>query len=1081
MSNWYNSQFAFDATGYTPSTTYLQINSMPLRSLVVGNDAVSDAVASRLGNANGTPMAWTPSTTALTRTYAFGDWVTDNGRSYVCILSHTASKLADSPTNRPGYNDGTNPAGVNPAATPFWAGAQLAAPTAAQIAAKVGMPGLPFTRQPVKTPINTAPFEQLYLAFAQVMTDSVGYDAATTGGSTPTTAGTKDWQPPMQPLATVDDPTNKAAYPHPEQQMPMFRSVLRDPSGGNARRLTSSQMLKLRAALAAVNTIDLRDGDDDVTSRRVILSDDSVNPPVAKFDVEVFGGEAQPFIGAIYAHVDAVTAANNFIAIQLVNPYDHAITIDPAKGWKLGLVDRTGLVTTSSLAAELTMADVTATLGLASAITVPAKSTTAAGLGKPGLAVIYSATAAPTGFTIPTAGTDPAVNVYMLTGLEKALVSTANGGNPGELYLMRPRLASGPSQRLNTADPYKGIDSTTAKFAEQYDESANISDLVPVDQVDLTNVDALAAGTGGATAGDFYYRRGTDPTASTGRAGWNFVYPGPYIPPNPNGTTPVTYAEQFPQGFARTAAAPAANPPVYPAMGVWYGYDSTATTASATPGGTATAAAVNAPDYTGVANPLAPAPTFLTFPIVWNNTYMAGPNRLTPTNGSGTTPVAQPVPPQFPFGGFARNGDMLQVPFVGAYRVRSIATDGTPVAGFLEMNSVSEDSSLAEDVVNPVSTYGNGTLNSAPVSPTNPYAAPLVPLTATSVTDSPKAAPSDTPLTPFAEQIGRFCPVGNPGTGSANTAPTTATQATYDFLEPGGAVIGFSPQLHWHYHWAKRLFDYLTVENPSEDYFPNVDPTPADGAITGTTGNAVVAKYDPIANTPTGVANVSPGLTNAYTAGTSEDTVGSEGLININTAPWPVLASLPWVPLTTDKIDYTTAGGATASAGAAGVPDRIDIAKAIVDDRNAHGPFESISDLYRVQAIRLENDAILASSTTSGTGATATTTYTYTPPTATDGVFSPNGLTNVTTPPPPTGRPQYDFQDRFILLNRVSNLITTRSDTFTCYVLLQGYRDVGVVGRTPTLVVQRRQAYLIDRNGVTPQNRTPTKYLVPNN
>ena len=45
---------------------------------------------------------------------------------------------------------------------------------------------------------------------------------------------------------------------------------------------------------------------------------------------------------------------------------------------------------------------------------------------------------------------------------------------------------------------------------------------------------------------------------------------------------------------------------------------------------------------------------------------------------------------------------------------------------------------------------------------------------------------------------------------------------------------------------------------------------------------------------------------------------------------------------------------------------------------------------------------------------------------------------------------------------RVSNLITTRSDTFTAYILLQGWRYAE--SDHPELLVQKRVAYIIDRS-----------------
>ena len=223
-------------------------------------------------------------------------------------------------------------------------------------------------------------------------------------------------------------------------------------------------------------------------------------------------------------------------------------------------------------------------------------------------------------------------------------------------------------------------------------------------------------------------------------------------------------------------------------------------------------------------------------------------------------------------------------------------------------------------------------------------------------------------------------------------------------------------------------------------------------------------------------------MANSQTAGTSEDTVGVEGKININTAPWPVLATIPFfapptvasgIPQPVDYITYTqaTAGNPTGTATTNVTPllgtytdDRIDLAKAIVDYRNANGPFKSIADLYNVPAFRMVNDAMVASAE----------------PGYKQGLFSPAGF-GINASTAPTGRPRYDFEERFLLLNQISNLITTRSDTFTCYVLVQGYRNVNTPGVVPTLAVQRTAAFLLDRTGVTPVNASPSRYPVPNN
>ena len=76
----------------------------------------------------------------------------------------------------------------------------------------------------------------------------------------------------------------------------------------------------------------------------------------------------------------------------------------------------------------------------------------------------------------------------------------------------------------------------------------------------------------------------------------------------------------------------------------------------------------------------------------------------------------------------------------------------------------------------------------------------------------------------------------------------------------------------------------------------------------------------------------------------------------------------------------------------------------------------------------------------------------------------------------PGGDPTVDamtggFQSQHLALMRISNLITTRSDSFTVYVLVQGWRDAGTPA--PRLVVQRRAAIIVDRSAMTPTNRKP--------
>jgi hypothetical protein len=72
-----------------------------------------------------------------------------------------------------------------------------------------------------------------------------------------------------------------------------------------------------------------------------------------------------------------------------------------------------------------------------------------------------------------------------------------------------------------------------------------------------------------------------------------------------------------------------------------------------------------------------------------------------------------------------------------------------------------------------------------------------------------------------------------------------------------------------------------------------------------------------------------------------------------------------------------------------------------------------------------------------------------------------------------------DFEEKSLALSRISNLVTTRSDSFTCYLLVQGYRDAETAN--PELVVQRRVAFLLDRSGTVPAFSQPLVTKTPNN
>ena len=62
-------------------------------------------------------------------------------------------------------------------------------------------------------------------------------------------------------------------------------------------------------------------------------------------------------------------------------------------------------------------------------------------------------------------------------------------------------------------------------------------------------------------------------------------------------------------------------------------------------------------------------------------------------------------------------------------------------------------------------------------------------------------------------------------------------------------------------------------------------------------------------------------------------------------------------------------------------------------------------------------------------------------------------------------------------MSRISNLITTRSDSFTAYICLQQWENAG----TPEarLVSQRRYAVLLDRSGIVKDKKDVKVSYIP--
>jgi DNA uptake protein ComE-like DNA-binding protein len=532
----------------------------------------------------------------------------------------------------------------------------------------------------------------------------------------------------------------------------------------------------------------------------------------------------------------------------------------------------------------------------------------------------------------------------------------------------------------------------------------------------------------------------SQPTALMKATFWKFVYPGRWnpgglyqVPTNVDNTTAAFLARQEGIAVSSWDANGINSSPKAKYTDNWSDYTGAYALGTpqfqGTPSGKAYVQKIAFTTATGTP-PLTTPPLAIPFswqaygtypnafpPIQLNNTDWGGPTKV-------YTTAANPPGNMFPFGGFARVGDVLQVPYIGSYTIFDSTGNN-----LIEMNSITRDAALADD------TDGPGS------------AAALTP-------------GADDPV----EQIGRFCPLlatQQPlsATGSYSGTPPESYIPLANPANPA-AQPGFDP-----YAWAAHIFDYFsTLQNPQDDYLPNTDPqlyVSATGAWNPATAawvaNPALVPAFAILNSATGFANQA----------SVEDIAPVEGLINVNTASMQTLSAVPFLPGDMPKI-----GGANVLAPVGTNPgSNQGIAASIITYRNTYGPIKTLFDLNRV---------LLTQGTYQKTGNPAATPTTfqnfYGDPTLYDydnynGSLSPlgtnySGVTN-------------DFKSRFNMLTRVSNLLTTRSDTYTVYILVQGWTGVGTTA--PQMVAQRRAAFIADRSRVTGTNRTLAIYPIQTN
>jgi len=242
--------------------------------------------------------------------------------------------------------------------------------------------------------------------------------------------------------------------------------------------------------------------------------------------------------------------------------------------------------------------------------------------------------------------------------------------------------------------------------------------------------------------------------------------------------------------------------------------------------------------------------------------------------------------------------------------------------------------------------------------------------------------------------------------------------------------------------------DYFTaLHSPGYDYNPSADPLSPFVPVPSQVKNIP----DPSRSVNRDGLNVNPPLL-------SEDDVPSEGLINVNTAGWKVLAALPLVLQPNGQMDR-------------GLSEKL--AKRIVYFRDVddgfgvppssggtvpphpHGPFKSLLELCLVPQFAAAEGNIDMTGLAGEPGPN-------------QGEFSPIIGTGDFV--------RLDFEEKYLNLTRISNLLTLHSDCYTVYLQVQGWRDAG--SANARLMVQRRLAFIVDRSHVTPLKPTPTVYNV---
>lgn len=819
--------------------------------------------------------------------------------------------------------------------------------------------------------------------------------------------------------------------------------------------MTSRQMALIRSAVAACNTVDLRDNDNDITAMTIDVTDNNATAAGdPRYYARVYGTEKQLVISSVYLENDGAP----YVAVEIYNPTDVPIKLS---AYRLSVMDRS---TTPAPPTKLN--GVITNLPVAGTRSIPLSTVPGDYIAPGGYMFISKAapanpaTMAPWPLVPYTAATTGTPEIWVnitdpnaATILDQLLLTNTGAQ---ELVLTRTRRADGEAFVDGTA----GAEPRNTLENEDTDDPRT---LVPVDAVDCR---LSVASTAGAPFRYIYQRQTpapipaapaatpADPFAganATEQAGaWRCFYAGKFYnlrsDPTLARSVSPTNTELIADG---TYAWRDMSGPV-PQIAVTFGETPLRRTWTGT-----------SPAYSPVAAPAIPIQNFTPYdPFTVTNTRLAGAPPSPASSSSTYIPGGAPTPAmagmyhlinKFPYGSpFARDGDLMAIPYIGTYKIYRAVGAAAPV--------------LYEYV-------------------------PL-PMDAVNVAPEPASVTVTGVGGVEVKTVGRFDPREDP------TMVTTWTLATNGVRN----------------EWAASLTDFISARQAAyKPTFPDVpDASPEsvgyttaggaaatdnhrrdqDGPVTGTAATANTFNDVPYTNFvtrsgPTDTTIPKDSITNSTVRRRGADTkVGTEpvtlqqGLINVNTAPSIVLRQLPWV------INPAT-GLADYAVGSAAEYDQRAVVNEIVRRREELGlapatttpplpPLNTPSQPGRQFGFGSLPTLSLVPQVNRTTTATAPNATSTTVLTATAPELMRLGNLN----PLYRNEAAANYQIDNLNIARVSNLATTRSDVFTVYVTVQAWTWTGNDSNQPRdtrLVGERRSSFVVDRSRIN-----QTQYDVSN-